>query len=273
MDLEQQLVTIDRRIDSILSAFDSRLQRVLSQAQLRVALQLRQRLKIEANGTIRISASNLTVLRMLPKLFRAALAEAGLDSLTADFLKSFDLTEMLFQPVLATVAKNAEVAKPEFTASDEKFLDQLKIGVVIGIDDSVSQVAMLARSRLQFALGGLPFEELASVLSNRLGMLFSQARTIAATGIVMYYRTLSDISFQKIEKALEPAGRQLLYSYYGPLDKLTRPFCTKLMRQAQSGKRWTRPEIDKMSNGQIPDVFRSCGGWHCRHQWAVTGIA
>ena len=53
-------------------------------------------------------------------------------------------------------------------------------------------------------------------------------------------------------------------------DKLIRPFCKRLMAQAARGRTWSRQQIDRMDNGQMPDVFSTCGGFNCRHQWAVA---
>ena len=33
------------------------------------------------------------------------------------------------------------------------------------------------------------------------------------------------------------------------------------------GKTYHIDEIDKLDNGQIPDVFTNCGGYNCRHMW------
>jgi hypothetical protein len=35
------------------------------------------------------------------------------------------------------------------------------------------------------------------------------------------------------------------------------------------GKGYTREEIDRMDNGQLPNVFRTGGGWNRRHQWII----
>jgi hypothetical protein len=52
------------------------------------------------------------------------------------------------------------------------------------------------------------------------------------------------------------------FVYLGPLDKITRPFCRKVV-----GKVFTINEIKAMDNGQGLDVMTYGGGYNCRHQW------
>ena len=79
-----------------------------------------------------------------------------------------------------------------------------------------------------------------------------------------WYRTATDRAFQIIEEDL-PA-QEIRYEYSGLDDKLTRPFCEHLL---EVGKAYTRAEIEKMDNGQLPNVFLTGGGWNCRHQWIL----
>ena len=51
---------------------------------------------------------------------------------------------------------------------------------------------------------------------------------------------------------------------------MTRPFCERLLK---SDRTYTREEIDRMNNGQIPNVFVTCGGFSCRHQWVLSALA
>lgn len=52
------------------------------------------------------------------------------------------------------------------------------------------------------------------------------------------------------------------FVYVGPNDHRTRPFCAALIGDVRE-----REDIDKMDNGQLPNVMLTGGGWNCRHQW------
>lgn len=90
----------------------------------------------------------------------------------------------------------------------------------------------------------------------------SRARTIADTSIAGLQRATA------IQAAAELPG-DVVFRYSGPNDKITRPFCKKLV-----GRVFTADEIRGLRNGQaIPaDLFG--GGYNCRHSWQpMTRIA
>lgn len=69
------------------------------------------------------------------------------------------------------------------------------------------------------------------------------------------------------------------YVYFGPNDKVTRPFCDYLLGDSarlpakvnvpvqRDSRVYTKDEIARMDNGQGLDPLTFCGGWNCRHQW------
>ncbi len=56
-----------------------------------------------------------------------------------------------------------------------------------------------------------------------------------------------------------------LFEYLGPDDKLTRPFCNRVL--SKDPAIYQRSEIEKLSNGQGLPVLIYGGGYNCRHQW------
>ena len=52
------------------------------------------------------------------------------------------------------------------------------------------------------------------------------------------------------------------FLYSGPIDGRTRPFCADRV-----GRVFSRKAIDAMDNGQLPNVYLTCGGHQCRHTW------
>lgn len=56
-----------------------------------------------------------------------------------------------------------------------------------------------------------------------------------------------------------------LFIYLGPDDKVTRPFCERVL--AKDPPIYSTDEIASMNNGQGLDVFSYGGGYNCRHDW------
>ena len=52
------------------------------------------------------------------------------------------------------------------------------------------------------------------------------------------------------------------FLYSGPIDGRMRPFCLERI-----GRVFSRRAIDAMDNGQLPNVYLTCGGHRCRHTW------
>lgn len=269
-DLLDDARRLDHRTDSILSSFDSRFSSVLARAQTRTTLRLRGALTIEEDGTVRPTARNIRALRQLPKIFRSNLSAEGYDSLVSGFLKSFNGGLPIMDEILEKVSDAYEVETPEFTKQDKEFFEEVKAGTSLNLEANVDFVAQGARASTMFAVGGTPFAELAVELAERLHLALGQANTIAATGISTFYRVVAARGYNQIEDQLSKHDKQLEYTYHGPGDKLTRPFCMRLVEQARGGKTWSKVQIDGMDNDQLPDVFTTCGGYNCRHQWLVA---
>lgn len=270
MFLEQHAERVDKRLESLVSGFDSSLSSVLSRAQVRVALSLQSKLSFEPGGVVRTTASNVRTLRSLPEIFRKALSEEGYDGLASGFLGTFDGTVPLFEEVLGTIVNTYQIKPVSFTAADRAYFREIKQGVALNFEEMLDRTAQVARQNTLFSVGGQPFDKTAVQIAERLHTTLGQARTLASTGITTFYRTVAEQGYDKIEEALAPVGKELRYTYMGPKDKLNRPFCSKLASQALQGKTWTRAQIDRMDNEQIPDVFRTCGGFNCRHQWVIS---
>jgi hypothetical protein len=131
----------------------------------------------------------------------------------------------------------------------------------------MEMVAANAKNRVLLSFGGMSFADLTESLAKSFHRALPEATGLAETATATYYRVIADRGYQIIEQDHPSALR---YSYDGPLDKLNRPFCRHLEEEARGGTSWTREQIDEMSNGQIPNVFISAGGWRCRHQWVIA---
>jgi hypothetical protein len=87
--------------------------------------------------------------------------------------------------------------------------------------------------------------------------LFNQVKTELRTATLTFNRTVT------VSRAKELGYEK--WSYVGPDDDVTRPFCQDLL--SRDPAIYTTEEIEEMDNDQDLDVFTSCGGWNCRHRW------
>jgi len=256
--------SVDERVQSLLDDFEHAFWYVLLQAQLYFLRTLQSQLEVDG-GKIRFTPRNMFILRRLPAVFQEAMNHYGLRQTISDFLSGFDGLTPLFESTLLPALHG----KAELSTVDNSELDELKKSIGLAMEDAVTRVAGMAQQRVMFSVGGLTLSDMTEIMVTRFKLLPGEANVIAATGVSTYYRTLADLSFQ----AIEAGGYELLYTYRGPHDKLNRPFCDNLLAERDEGKTWTRKEIDEMDNGQLPDCFRTAGGWACRHQWTVAAIA
>lgn len=153
----------------------------------------------------------------------------------------------------------------KFSREDREAFAGQQTNLAEAIRGVVRSVAEAAKRRAAFSVGGTPIAELTELLAVEYGKTAAQAGGLADTAITTFYRSIQDRGFQRIEEA---NGAAVRYRYYGPDDVLTRPFCDELLdRTARRGL--TRAEIDRLDNGQLPNVFLTGGGYRCRHTWVL----
>lgn len=269
--LDQILGEQSGAIDSLISAFQQRLAEMLSSASVALSLDLITQLKTEGSDPIIAStARNRSILRNIDSKFQDALQAEGYDQLVDEFTASFNGQFTYFNEVLANIAGQLphELPAVKFSKGDLAQFELQQLSAADLIKSVVEKTAVRARQQAIQSMGAAPVKELTQSLTQTLGTSLGESGAIAETSISTFYRTITDRGYEIIEADLP--GFDIRYNYEGPLDKLTRPFCTKLEKQARGGKTWTRAQIDKMDNGQLPDVMRTCGGYRCRHQWVIS---
>ncbi len=256
-------------IDSIVSEFTNKLDLLVARATKSLNKDLLQDLKIDG-GLVAQTARNQKILGGLDGRFQQALDEAGYQDLVDSFISTFNGQFEWFNKVLADISGDLTYPLPAvvFSKADLVDFDLQQANAKTIIKSAVEAAATRVKLQAVQSVGGLPIKALAFQISETLGTSVAQSQNLAETTISTFYRSITDKGYQLIEADL-PLFK-IRYNYEGPLDKLTRPFCTKLERQTRSGKTWTRAEIDKMNNGQIPNVFTTCGGYRCRHQWVIS---
>jgi hypothetical protein len=257
-------------IDSILSEFTDSLDKIIQKSSRQLFAELRDKLAVTPGGRIRASASNQKTIARVDTRFMALMDENGYSDLLERYTGTFGGQFEWFTKVIEQINSDLvwPLNQPSFSRLDMAELDAYKLNAQDLLRSVVERVSAKARTRSMISTGGLSVRMLTDQLADTFSTSMAESQTLAETSIATFYRTITDKGFQAIEKDLP--GFDIRYNYEGPLDKLTRPFCTKLERLAKKGQTWTRAEIDKMNNGQIPNVFTTGGGYRCRHQWVIS---
>lgn len=255
-------------MDSIIATFEKRLDLILEKARNAVVDDIASKLKVADDGTLIGGVANRNILARIDVLFRKEMKAAGYDNLVAAFVNQFPEQLPLLDDTLKELSSalgEAFSRKTLLTPADyEKLANQQRL-TLEGLRNTVSEVAGLAKERSMASYNGLRPAQLERLITKTFDTTSGRARTLANTGMAVWYRQATAFALDAVEKKTP-----LEYTYDGPRDKLNRPFCADLKAAMAKGKTWTKPEIDAMDNGQLPDVFRSGGGFNCRHQWRVA---
>jgi hypothetical protein len=254
-------------IEAIVTSFRKDLEMVLGLAAKDVKSQLK-RLAVE-KGIVASSVGNQSVLETVDELLTRAMASNGYEAALQRYTDSFNGQFVAFRKVLKYINSELQwpLPAPKFDGSVQAELDSLKKTQRTLIEDVVGKAVVAAKDAALTSVGAITLEQLARSISEQLNKSIAQAEALADTGISTFYRAINDRGFRLIEVDLP--NFKMRYTYEGPLDKLNRPFCGKLQRQARAGNSWARKQIDAMRNGQIPNVWLTAGGYRCRHQWIV----
>ena len=163
---------------------------------------------------------------------------------------------------------------PQWSQTDIRAFSSYRLSATDTLETIAGDAASNATRQGLFGVGGLKFDDLVTTLSRELYRGIGESAGLGATAMATYYRTIAARGYEIIEEDLPDI--EIRYLYEGPLDNLTRPWCAKIMRQSRNGRRWTKEQIMAMASqndrgrSQPPNVFTTCGGWNCRHQWILA---
>ena len=247
---EAEAVTVDRLILN----FESELSRILRLVERTIVALVRD-LAEEDGRLVRTRASLGRALRLRKDLIGAftdagyrELAEAAID----DDLD--DLTALVLEHsgIAGKAARLTNVNAQAVLAYKELRLADL-------LDWQEDTARILWRTTLDGVLGLRPVPALVRDIGAQLDLSLPRARTIYDTAVSTYSRQVN---------LLQSTGDDgELFYYAGPVDDVTRKFCLDRV-----GKVFSRSEIDKMDNGQIPNCLISGGGYNCRHAFKQVSI-
>ena len=252
--------------DASLSTFEENLKEIVDRAK-RVALHRILKSLTITDGRIDQTASNMRAIRRADKIFVEAMKDAGYDRLVSAFVSHFPLQLPRVEEIIEYLSSDLKTPlKAALTADeDQRILRAVQSNTAEALEAAVETAGNAALTQAVFSIGALKFTDLIAEIGRRFDMSVGRATTLADTAQATFFRTALDRAYRAIDAELPTAPTQY-YRYSGPLDRKNRPFCRKLLL---ADKGYTRAQIDDMSNGQIPNVWLSCGGWNCRHQWII----
>lgn len=260
MPSNDDLLRIARRqndeIDSLVARFADEVAGAVDRAKIILTTHLSRRIAVEDGVRIARTPGNMQALRQIARNWETALDSQGYARLVERFTGQFAGQFRYFDEVLSLLGLPAA----SWTRADEALFAAQRLSSAASIESVATTVAQAAQRRALVSVGGLRLTQLTGLLAEEFGKTTKQAESLADTSMTVFYRSITERGFQKIEED----GTTLRYKYYGPDDKLTRPFCDRIV-----GRSFTRPQIDAMSNGQLPNVFLTGGGYRCRHQWIL----
>lgn len=257
----------DRYVDSLVEGFRSELSAMVQAAQARTLGELTERLEIVA-GRVLQTPGNMRVLRSLDSVLIKSLRRAGFDHLVEEFVSGFNGTlPFLDQMVDALQGVSESPLSVRLDKTDVSILESQQITAADGLSSLVESAALAAKRKAMFSIGAAPFADVVEQIASTMSASVATASNIAETSMVMFTRTVTDRGFRKIEDGLQRGA--VRYRYDGPNDKLTRPFCKRMLARSAP---LTREEIERLDNGQLPNPMVTGGGYRCRHQWVIDEI-
>lgn len=259
-----------RRGDHItdqVSKFRDLLEEMVDRAQRRTFILLQEMLDIR-DGVVVISPHNQQVLRRIDKIFLTEMRGLGYNSLLNAFVEQFPGQVPMFRDTLKMISDELKTPLPrlQFRARDTRMIVTQQASAKAMLETVVESAALAAKQEALLSVGGMPYRDLVEAMASRYRKTIGQSETLATTSISTYWRTLNARAFEQMEGRIEG---KVYYRYTGPDDILTRPFCQRLVRRNRT---YTRQQVERMDNRQLPNPFLTGGGYNCRHAWVVDHI-
>ena len=253
--------------DSLVSAFTEHLHDILIHAQASVTGELQRKLAI-IDGMIDNTPGNARIVRGVGKALQKAMDRYGYQRLVNAFVGEFPGQLQFLQEIVDWIGQQTKVPFPpmKFTSSDLNVLTAMSSNAATTLAGVMDTAATTAMSRGLFSVGGLAFADLVETIADKLQASIPQATTVADTSMSVFLRTATEQRYDAMQKDLP--GIDMRYKYSGPDDKVTRPFCHRMLAKTRK-EGLTRAEIDGLDNMQLPNTFVTCGGYLCRHAWLL----
>lgn len=250
-------------IDALLANFERELNSVLYSALARTQARLQAGLSI-TDGRIDRTAKNSRFMRRVDSILIEEMDRSGYGLLVDELVAQFPGQLPFFNEIVARLSES--MRKPltvQFGKQDIAVFQAQGELAADGLAAVIEAAAARTKQRIMMSVGGLQFKDLVTTLADSFGRSIPEAVGLAETAQATYYRVIADRGYRIIEA--DNPGLKVRYKYEGPKDKLTRPFCRKIVN-----KSFTRAQIDRMDNGQLDNVFLTAGGYRCRHNFVIS---
>lgn len=269
---------IDDAVGELRSDLTAMIGRVLPDVQSWLA----GRLMVGGQDAVPPGPKSAATLRLLMRQINTGMKRAKLDARLEAWSDTFARQMPLFDEVLGLMGLPAM----KWRDADIKWLANSKLSAEDQVRGVIESAAREVQTRALMQVSGLKLSELYRVMNERMQMAPATAASVADTSATIFLRSVHERGYTAIERDGDP----LRFRFVGPHDKLERPFCDAVAHTGkgidrQQGKRrifappaaadgsYTREEIARMDNGQIPNAMLSGGGYRCRHQWIPVAIA
>lgn len=258
MTPEEIMAAHAKYVEDSLDSMESDLKQAVTLASIALIAYLVSKGLI-VDGRLEATPETLQVISTVPAELDAALKKFGMDEILSVFAAEFDRQEQYFALLMEAIG----VAVPKKSVEQDEYLTQRRVASI----SALLAIAFYVTEQVRFSATlsvGSPFVESQSVMLKALEQLPSKIKDAAKVEVFSHYRAIANMAYASLEQ-----DARVRYRYAGPpaYDPVIRKFCKHLMQQVTSGVRWTREEIDRMDNGQLPNVMETCGGYECRHQW------
>lgn len=235
---EQLGANFARLLANVLKAADRALRPVLQDA-------------IAGDRTATIRAARGVILR---SDIRQALRDAGFDDL-ARTASEAAVEAMAVEVMKTRTAQGvAKMVKP----SQQRIAALAALGEanLLGTAEDITTALVQAVSVWAFTVTDP--NRILQVLAEVTDTEFTKVQTLFDTQTSIYGRQIEAV-------ATENLGPNQAFLYTGPVDGRTRDWCLDRV-----GKVYTRAEIERMDNGQLPNPFLTGGGYNCRHSFLAV---
>jgi hypothetical protein len=248
-------------IDGQTKDFETLVSEITKRAVARVQVRLAAKLgEAKLQGAVGSKPAEVKLFRQISRMLDNEMRALGIDDAVEMFVQEFGYQVNFLEETFDLLG----LPRVKLTAAQRSAslvsLQEASHGALL---DTVRATAALAQRDVLAQAGRISFNSLADLVESRTKKGIEEAKGLADTAMVTYHRSLNATAMQEIEKQM---GVQR-YRPFGPKDKYNRPFCAALLNKTQV---YTRKQIDRMNNGQLPEPFLTFGGYRCRHQWILV---
>lgn len=283
---DQKLLALTRKqnrvIDDAAGELRGAIERAIAKALPVVQSWLSGRLHVVADIVEPTKQTQATLRLLMRQINTQTLKRAKLDQA----IEAWSLTFGRQMPLFDETLKLMGLPAMDWSAPDRAWLANSILSAQEQVKGVIESAARVVQEQALYSFGSLKLSRLYELMQARMAMAPAQAVNVADTSATVFLRSVHERGYARIE---ETQSAPLRYRFYGPDDKLERPFCHALHTgrgiDRHDGKRhlfapastaadasYTRDDIGKMSNGQLPNVMLTGGGYRCRHQWIVASL-